>query len=101
MTLAFDGFYFTSSGPAPETRKAFEVYKSFIGRPDLTPEQHEKERAESIKKIAEMHRRAKEEEEMFCKKCEKLHYQYDILQSKESWLKWCSKEGITPCKCEN
>jgi len=39
-------------------QSAFEVYKSFIGRPDLTPEQHEKERAESIKKIAEMHRRA-------------------------------------------
>ncbi len=36
---------------------SFETYKRFVGRPDLTPEQHEKERAETIIKIAEMHRR--------------------------------------------
>lgn len=36
----------------------------------------------------------------FCEKCENLEYQYDILQSKSTWKKWCIKEGITPCECE-
>ena len=40
-------------------------------------------------------------DKMFCKKCGELHYQYDMCVSKEMWLKWCSKEHIPPCKCEN
>jgi hypothetical protein len=38
---------------------------------------------------------------MFCKKCGELHYQYDMFVSKEMWLKWCGKENITPCMCVN
>ena len=43
---------------------------------------------------------AEEEQEGFCSKCENLCYKFDILQNKESWKKWCLKEGITPCECE-
>lgn len=39
---------------------SFEAYKRFVGRPNLTLEEHEKETAETIIKIAEMHRRWRE-----------------------------------------
>tara|TARA_R110002126_G_scaffold41650_1_gene121215 strand:- start:66 stop:509 length:444 start_codon:yes stop_codon:yes gene_type:complete len=38
--------------------------------------------------------------ELFCGKCGNLEYQYDILETKTTWVRWCVKEGITPCECE-
>lgn len=37
----------------------------------------------------------------FCGKCGNLKYEYDILETKEQWKKWCGKEGITPCECDD
>jgi len=39
-------------------------------------------------------------ENIFCKVCSKLKYQYDILQSKSSWIKKWEAEGVVCCKCE-
>lgn len=36
----------------------------------------------------------------FCEECGNLVYQYDILVSKSTWVRWCGKEGITPCECD-
>lgn len=56
---------------------------------------------ESKKEEDTYNKEEEDEEEMDfrCEKCGNPQYLYDILVSKETWLKWMSKDCITTCKC--